>query len=135
MDDLPIVKPVVSPVPPITPINPVGNMAKESSPIVSTNEAPLVSEIGKEELLSTEVKNAGVRMQSDTIELPAIAHSMGVKIVDTTSPPVAIPLTVTLPLTDEQIAKGLHQSIVSSWRWLAQWCERQLKHIVRTKKT
>lgn len=126
MDDLPKVTPV-SPTPPVPPANPVGSMAKESSPPVVSNEAPLVSEIGKEELLTAEVKKAGVRMQSDTIELPAIARSMGVRVVDNAPPSMAAALTVSLPLTDDQIAQGLHQSIVSSWRWLAQWCERQLK--------
>lgn len=126
MDDLPKAT-SVSPTPPVPPTHPVGSMAKESSPLVISNEAPLVSEVGKEELLTAEVKNAGVRMQSDTIEMPAIARSMGVKVMDTAPPPVATALTVTLPLTDDQIAQGLHQSIVSSWRWLAEWCERQLK--------
>jgi len=111
----------------VPPVQPAGSMAKESSPVVVSSETPVVSEIGKEEMLSFEVKKAGVRMQSDTIELPAIAHSMGVKIVNNSSPSTVAILTVALPLNDDQIAQGLHQSIVSSWRWLAQWCERQLK--------
>ena len=125
MDNLPTATSVPQS-PPVSPANPVGSMAKESSPIVVSNEAPLVTEIGKEDVLSSEVKKAGVRMQSDTIVLPQVAHSMGVKIVDP-APAAAAPLTVSLPLTDDQIAQGLHQSIISSWRWLAEWCERQLK--------
>lgn len=130
MDNLPTATHVPQS-PPMAPVHPVGSMAKEVSPIVVSNEAPLVTEIGKEELLTPDVKKAGVRMHSDTIEMPQIAHSMGVKIVDPV-PVSAAALTVTLPLTDDQIAQGLHQSIVSSWRWLAEWCDRQLKqaHVI-----
>ena len=125
MDTLPRATPVSQSVP-VVPVNPVGSMAKESSPIVVSSEAPLVTEVGKEELLPPDVIKAGVKMQSDTIVMPAFAKSMGVKIVDPV-PVAATTLTVTLPLTDDQIAQGLHQSIMSSWRWLAQWCDRQLK--------
>jgi len=34
---------------------------------------------------------------------------------------------VTLPLTDDQIKKGLHHKIWEGIRWLAEWCLRQLK--------
>lgn len=36
---------------------------------------------------------------------------------------------VTLPLTDDQIQKGLHHKIWEGIRWLAEWCARQLKVI------
>ncbi len=36
---------------------------------------------------------------------------------------------VTLPLTDDQIKKGLHHKIWEGIRWLAEWCVRQLKVI------
>jgi hypothetical protein len=42
--------------------------------------------------------------------------------------PSAAP-AVSLPLSDDQIATGLKQSIWSSWRWLAQWCVRKLKQV------
>ena len=34
---------------------------------------------------------------------------------------------VTLPLTEDQIQKGLHQQVWDSIRWLAVWCIRQIK--------
>jgi hypothetical protein len=34
---------------------------------------------------------------------------------------------VTLPLTEDQIEKGLHMQIWNSIRWLAEWCMRQIK--------
>ena len=36
-------------------------------------------------------------------------------------------VTVTLPLTEEQVVKGLHEHIWDSVRWLAEWCVRQIK--------
>lgn len=36
---------------------------------------------------------------------------------------------VTLPLTEDQIKKGLHHKIWEGIRWLAEWCARQLKMV------
>lgn len=36
-------------------------------------------------------------------------------------------VTVTLPLTEEQVVKGLHEHVWDSIRWLAEWCVRQIK--------
>lgn len=125
MDDLP----TSTPVQPQTPqgIQPVGTVHKESAPPVGNTEAPLIQEIGKEVGLPPEVEHAGVRMQSDSIELPPPVKNMGVKAVGSPAPAPSQTTTVKLPLTDDQIAQGLSQSIFSSIRWLAEWCERQLK--------
>jgi hypothetical protein len=34
---------------------------------------------------------------------------------------------VILPLTEEEVRKGLHQKVWESIRWLAEWCARQLR--------
>ncbi len=131
MDTLPTTNQTIPP-PPVPPMGatPVGSMAKEAPPIVENAEAPLITEIGKEVELTPEVRKAGVTMKSETIVLPEPVQRMGVTPVGP-SAPQPIP-AVTLPLSDDQIAQGLHQSILSSWRWLAEWCERQLKqaHII-----
>lgn len=36
-------------------------------------------------------------------------------------------VTITLPLTDEEVQLGLHHKIVDSVRWLAEWCIRIAK--------
>ena len=41
--------------------------------------------------------------------------------------PVTTATTVQLPLTDDQILTGLHAQIMTSLKWLAEWCIRQLK--------
>lgn len=35
--------------------------------------------------------------------------------------------TVTLPLTEDQIVKGLHHKVMDGLKWLAVWCIRQIK--------
>jgi hypothetical protein len=119
MDDLP--KPTVT-----QPQPPVGSMAKETAPPAGRVESPLITGVGSEVELSPEVKKAGVTVKSDTITVPAPVQQLGVTPVGPSMPAPSKAATTNLPLSDDQIAKGLHQSIMSSWRWLAEWCKRQL---------
>ena len=127
MNDLPNTQPTPPSAASPQGVGAVGSMAKEVAPLVAPVEAPQMTEIGKDTELAPEVKMAGVSMQADTIELPHIVQKMGVSAVGPAAPPPAAVAAITLPLTDDQIAQGLHQSLLSSWRWLAEWCERQLK--------
>lgn len=112
-----------------------GSMAKEVAPLPSAPaETPTRTETGKEEELSAEVMKVGVRMSKDIIELPKLVQQMGVTSVSPQAAPVAAP-AITLPLSDDQIAKGLHQSIMTSWRWLSEWCKRQLQQAHLTLKS
>lgn len=105
-------------------------MGKEVEQIgKSAVEIPTDGEQNKDTELPKEVKAAGVRMQQTTVVLPIIVQKAGVKAINPVVQPSVISKTITLPLTDEQIAKGLHESIISSVRWLAQWCERRLKQL------
>jgi len=88
---------------------------------------PALKEVGHEMLLLAEVSGAGVKIHPTTVQMSQNVTQMGVKAVGQATPPPAI--SVTLPLTDEQIAQGLHQSIMSSWRWMAEWCVRRLKQV------
>lgn len=106
------------------PVSSIG-MAKEAEPPVTVSEAPVITEIGKEHELPPEVTGAGVTMHPNSVDIPKSVADLGVQSVDQAyAAPVTPP--VPLPLSDDQIAKGLHQSILSSWRWLAEWCVRQL---------
>jgi hypothetical protein len=133
MDPLPNTPPTTSPNTGASAVPMTGSMAKEQAPMPLSPETPSLVEIGKSADLPQEVQRAGVKMQSDTVTLPKLVQNMGVTAVGPSVPPASA-ATVVLPLTDDQIAQGLHQSIVSSWRWLAEWCERQLKqaHILLT---
>lgn len=98
---------------------------------IQSGEALPLKDIGTHEIkLSAEVARAGVKVQPTTIPLPQNVQQLGVKPSGPMTP-VGSGASVTLPLTDDQIAKGLHQSITSSWRWLAEWCVRKIKQLHR----
>lgn len=92
---------------------------------------------------SKEVEPAGVREVGKEVEVPAETASTGAPVQPkTTNVPPTVPQTAAptvsqqtpqamrnVPLTDDQIAQGLTQSITSSWLWLAQWCIRKLKQL------
>jgi hypothetical protein len=77
--------------------------------------------------ISPEVASSGVKIQPTSIPIPPPVSAMGVQPSGQNVPPAAP--AVTLPLSDDQIATGLKQSIWSSWRWLAEWCVRKLKQV------
>lgn len=59
------------------------------------------------------------------IQLPTpVTDDTGQVLV--TSPAAAKPKIV-LPLTEEEIERGLHTKIIYSLRWLAEWCTRLIK--------
>lgn len=61
------------------------------------------------------------------ISLPQpITDDTGVVIVDTPAPQQ---VTVTLPLTEEEMERALHLKIIYSLRWLAEWMKRLLKMV------
>lgn len=139
MDNLPSTTPSPT-TPPSAPVAPpqqaaTGSMAKEVAPIKTAPEVPVVTEVGKEVTLSPEVASAGVRMQSDTVVLPKPLQDLGVTAVGPTTKAPAHAPAIVLPLNDDQIATGLHQSLMTSWRWLAEWCNRQLHAVHLTLKT
>ena len=95
----------------------VGNIApQELQPVGS----------GVEIELPKEVAGVGVKSQPTVVSLPPNISQMGVKQIGANVSPTPPP-AVSLPLTDDQISQGLHQSVLSSWRWLAEWCVRKLR--------
>ena len=123
--------PAVSmPKPTVAPVVPQGaGIAKEVEVIHATPvETPTLTEVGQEVPLSAELSHVGVSLHPTTIEIPKTVMQLGVKTVGQPVPQPAVSAVV-LPLSDEKIAEGLHQSITSSWRWLSQWCIRRLKEL------
>ncbi|MCL4360502.1 hypothetical protein M1555_04605 [Patescibacteria group bacterium] len=122
---------VPSPVPGLTPApisaaaGSIGTKERESGSARS-REYPQIREIGRETELPPEVARAGVRIQPTPVPLPTKLSPVP---VPAPAAPAGQPPAIALPLTDDQIAQGLHQSIVSSWRWLAEWCLRKLKQV------
>lgn len=106
----------------------VSSGGKEIEGVSAQLHEELRDATGQEFELPKEVSAIGVTMQPTTIPIPAPVAKMGVKplgnnvLVQTKS-------AVVLPLSDEQIAKGLHQGVTESIRWLSEWCVRRLKHL------
>lgn len=91
------------------------------------SETSQLEEVTGEMEISPEFEAAGIEVQRDNVDVPQDLVKMGVQPTGPAQqhPPVA--KTVNLPLTDDQIITGLHAQIISSLRWLAEWCMRQLK--------
>lgn len=124
MNTLPDTGTIVSSIP--TPPQAVSSVGKEKE-IISTpsSESPL-KELGKEMELPKEVTAAGVSMRPTVVSIPPPVQKLGVKPAGQNITGVA-PGHISMVLTDEQIANGLHESISSSFRWLAEWCRHKLK--------
>lgn len=102
-----------------------GISGKEKEIIGSPTSEGTLQDLGKEMELPKEVSAVGVKTKPTVVSMPQAVQQMGVKPVGATVQPQTPPPT--LPLTDDQIAQGLQQSILSSWRWLAEWCKRRLQ--------
>lgn len=87
-----------------------------------------VREIGRDVDLPPEVVKAGVNLVPTTVQLPQPLVAAGVKPAGTTQP-ITNGVSVALPLTDDQISRGLKEHVSSSFRWLAEWCIRRIKQV------
>jgi hypothetical protein len=91
-----------------------------------TPEASGLREIGQDMELPEEVSSAGVKVQPTAVSVPTPVSQLGVQPAGGIAP---AQVQSNLPLTDDEIAKGLTQSITDSWRWLAEWCKMRLKKL------
>ncbi len=109
------------------------NGGKEGEPVsVQSSELPL-KPVSQEIELPKEVVSAGVQVIPQATSVPPQIAQAGVQAVGHHAPVnIQSSSVIHLPLTDEQIAKALHESIADSIRWLAEWCVRQI-HIVHAK--
>lgn len=108
------------------PLQPVdaGGVDKEKE-VRKRVEAPLEEFIEPEP--SAEVAKHLLKTKEE-IELPPDLKKMGVGTPAAAGSVSDTAITsLTLPLTNDQIAAGLHAQILSSLHWLAEWCLRQLK--------
>ncbi len=99
---------------------------KEVEPVKAGDELEPLEEVASEVEVSPELQAIGVEKYSERVDLPPDVVKMGVT-ASGPGQPVQPAQVVVLPLTDEEINQGLHASILSSLRWLAEWCVRQLK--------
>lgn len=122
-------KPIQKPAEPPTGFVPTGER-KEASPVdkeeVFKEKVPIVERVPPKEV-GPEVKDWMEKLEAgEEIQLPqpVIDDTTGQVIVEPSTPQK---VEVRLPLTEAEIQRGLHQEIVESIRWLAEWCQRLLK--------
>lgn len=124
--------------PTITPPISIGGISSKEVEISTSSLSPDVSPLkdagASETTLPKEVISAGVKTQTTTVTLPPKVSQMGVKQAGS-AVSAGTGASVTLLLTDDQITQGLKQSVSDSWKWLAVWCIRKFKQIVRLKKS
>ena len=111
---------------PNTPIT--GSFGKEQERIPAGLAESQLQDLGKEMDLPKEVIAAGVRAKPTTVTIPPPVQTLGVKPAGAQVPAVSA-TTGKLPLSDVQMAEGLHANIANSFRWLAEWCRYKLKKL------
>jgi hypothetical protein len=102
----------------------IGGGRKEFSKEVNDlSEIPQVPEI------SSEMKEFGVEQMKETVELPQELEQAGVMHADSLAQyePPKENLTPNIPLSTQQMQKGLHARVADSLLWLVYWCVRQVK--------
>lgn len=102
-----------------------GMGAKEREAIGGAVEFPVTS--GQEVELPKEVTSVGVSARPENIPIPQSVTQLGVQPLGQNVPVESTQGTITLPITDTEIAQGLRQDPTTSWRFLAEWCKRRLK--------
>jgi len=129
MNDLPTdtKQPQVANMPP-NPVTASPSGAREIEPGGPAPQEGLKDATGNETQIPKEVAAAGVRVRPTTVTIPPPVAQMGVKPMGNNIP-VQTTTSVVLPLSDDQIAAGLHLSMTNSVRWLAEWCVRRLKQL------
>lgn len=98
----------------------------ESIPLVGTEQG--LQAAGQEIELPKEVTAIGVKQQPTVVSIPKPIQQLGVQPSGTNIPTQTNP-SIALPLSDSELAMGLHISVINSFRWLAEWCKKQLKII------
>lgn len=101
-------------------------IGKESEGISISDSETGLQAAGAEIELPKEVSAVGVKQQPTVIPIPPPVGKLGVQPAGANIPVQTSP-SVVIPLSDSELAQGLHISVINSFRWLAQWCQRQLK--------
>lgn len=109
-------------------------VGKEQEPVVEARGEAGFEEVGEHiELEKPKEVREHIKEIPHRPEIPREVERAGVRHAGPATPvKKAKGTSVNLPLTDDQIAAGLHAHVWESVRWLAVWCVRQLRkaHII-----
>lgn len=96
---------------------------------VVKEQAEEVSEFMRPPEVPPELKEHGVEQVAETVELPPEVKQAGVETVDNLAifEPPKEKLVADVPLTTQQMQKGLHAKVADSILWLVYWCMRQIQ--------
>ncbi len=97
-----------------------GGEGSADKPTEMASEVPTAPEVEKKPELAGYMEKAG----QEDLAGPIVDDYTGQVLL---KPSLPQDVTVTLPLTEDQVEKGLHHQIWDSIRWLAEWCVRQIK--------
>lgn len=103
----------------------------ESMQISTGKEQEIIPSPQTEAVIPVELQEAGVEVRKENIDIPLDIERFGV-LPTGAAQSVSIQSsfgTVTLPISDDVVVKGLHENILSSLRWLAEICMKQLKRV------
>ena len=97
---------------------------RKETMISEREKVPIVER--KEGEIKPEVKDYLTKVETAAeIDLPQpITDDQGQVVADDVSPKK---VKIELPLTEAGMASGLHYKITTSFRWLAEWCQRLVK--------
>lgn len=101
-------------------------IGKESEGMNLTDRETGLQAAGAELELPKEVSAVGVKQQPTVVPIPLPIGKLGVKPSGSNIPIQTHP-SIVIPLSDSELAQGLHISVINSFRWLAEWCQKQLK--------
>ncbi len=109
--------------PPITPSAPVG---KERVDAGGSQEVTPMTEYTRNIDLEPEVEGWLEKLEKEQTQLPQpVVDEKGQVILDDAQKQAGF--KVVLPLTKDEVEKGLHLKVIDSLRWLAEWCLRLIK--------
>lgn len=107
----------------------VGSSAgKERVEVVGKQEVTPMTEYTRKVDLEPEVESWLEKLEKEDSDLPKpVVDDKGKTVLDTTVSKKKDKFKVVLPLTREEVEKGMHRNVMDSVRWLAEWCIKTIK--------
>src|SRR3989344_6869248 len=110
------------------PVAPTSGKGKERVDVVAGHqEVTPITEYTRNVDLEPEVEGWLEKLEKEQTQLTQpVTDDKGQVILDNSSKQSS-GFKVVLPLTKDEVEKGLHHKVIDSIRWLAEWCIRMMK--------
>ena len=94
--------------------------------MAAQQEKTPITEFTRQVDLEPEVEGWLEKLEKEQTQLPQpVTDDKGQVVLDAAQKQAGFKLV--LPLTKDEVEKGLHHKVVDSLRWLAEWCWRLIK--------